>query len=111
MTDTPNRPVGRKLPGWVVATPMVLAALCLLAILPWLLHAPEAPSARYVAGRTTGAVVLVAYPVLLVSVLMVIVWLKERKVDAVRQVRWLFWLLFLAFVAGTTTALVLMFGP
>lgn len=99
----------RRLPRWMVAMPFVAAALCLVALLPWLLYAPINPPPSYMAARTIGTVSLVAYPVLLAGLTLVSAWFQQRGVTAARKpTKRLFWLLFLGFVVGISVSLLLM---
>ena len=53
---------------------------------------------------------LVAYPVLLVGLMLISVWFHQRGVTTARLglARRLFWLLFLTFIAGVCVSLLLM---
>jgi hypothetical protein len=85
-----------------VTVPLLAAALSLLALLPWLLLEPrDIPWA-------IGTIALVAYPIALVGVMLVAVFVHRKLPDLARAAaRITYWSLFAAFVVAIAFALLM----
>ncbi len=111
MTDTGAETRRGRLPKWVTALPLVLAALCLLAILPLLLYAPTVAGVSFVSGKAIATGALVAYPTLLLTLIIFGVSANQRGRLAKVPFRLAFWLLVAAFVCAIAVATLLMASP